>query len=56
MFLVVASVTPSFVAGRPNLWMNRTRVAPVKGSNCARKSLAQFELCRYLRRADYLGR
>ncbi len=46
----------SFVGGRYNLWMNQTRVAPVKDSNCARKSLAQFELCQQRLRADYLGR
>jgi hypothetical protein len=47
---------PSFVGGRHNLWMNRTRVAPVKASKCARKSLAHFELCQRRPRADYLGR
>ncbi len=41
---------------RSNQWMNQTREAPVKDSNCARKSLAQFELCQHRLRADYLGR
>jgi hypothetical protein len=45
-----------FVGGRSNLWMNRTRVAPVKDSKSARKSLALFELCKHRQRADYLGR
>ena len=48
--------TRNFVGDRPNQRMNQTRVAPVKGSNCARKSLAQFELCEHWLRADYLGR
>ncbi len=39
-----------------NLWMNQTRVAPVKDSKYARKSLAYFELCQRRLRADYLGR
>ncbi len=45
-----------FVGGRLNLCMKLTRVAPVKSSNCARKSLAQFELCQRLLRAVYVGR
>jgi hypothetical protein len=36
--------------------MKLTRVAAVKDSNCERKRLAQFELCRQRLRAAYLGR
>ena len=45
-----------FMGCRPNQRMERTRVAPVKDSNCARKSLAQFELWRRRPRAVHLGR
>jgi hypothetical protein len=45
-----------FVGGRANQWMERTRVAPVKGSKCARKSLAHFELFQHRPRAVHLGR
>jgi hypothetical protein len=41
---------------RPNQKMKLTRVAPVKDSKSARKSLALFELCERRLRAAYLGR
>jgi hypothetical protein len=39
-----------------NLCMKLTRVAPVKDSKSARKSLALFELCKRRLRAVYVGR
>ena len=40
---------------RLNYTMKLTRVAPVKDSKSARKSLVLFELCRHQQRAAYLG-
>ncbi len=46
----------SFVGGRHNQSIERTRVALVKDSKCARTSLAHFELCTRRPRAADLGR
>ena len=40
---------------RLNYTMKLTRIAPVKDSKSARKSLAVFELCKHRLRAVYLG-
>jgi hypothetical protein len=51
-----SSCPPKALALKLNYTMKRTRVALVKDSKSARKSLALFELCQHRPRAVYLGR